>query len=215
MPHLHKALSLAATVTDQTNMKEFISVNRQKIFFILKWTTIVLTAIWTIYLFKKHSEGITADFKTIFIGYCMATIILPILTQLLVSTQELIEFKRINNILSSNPFNHLPSIGLIKSYTDKKSKWATSKPTLTGSIDNYPIRCEVENGIVRIIANANLDKIEKVDMKNWKELFGDKNIEYDWFGVALVYRRKRFKQLNFTDVETELRQFIKILKALK
>ena len=193
-------------------MKEFISVNRQKIFFNLKWIIIVSTSIWTIYLFKKHFDDIAVDFKTIIIGYCVATIILPLLTQLLLSAEEFIEFNRINRILNTNPFDHLLNIGLTKSYTDKKTKWATSKPTLTGSVDNYPIRCEVEKGIVRIIANANLDKIEKADMKNWKELFGDKNIEYDWFGVALVYRPKRFRQINYADLENEIKHFIKTLK---
>ena len=193
-------------------MKEFISINRQKIFFNLKWTTIILTSIWTIYLIKKHFDGVTADLKTIIVGYCMATIILPLFTQFLLSVEDLIEFTRINKILNANPFNHLLNIGLIKSYTDRKTKWATSKPTLTGNVDNYPIRCEVEKGIVRIIANANLDKIEKADMKNWKEIFGDKNIEFDWLGVALVYRPKRFKQLNFQDLENEIKQLIKTLK---
>lgn len=196
-------------------MKEFISINRQKIFFSLKWTAIIITSIWTIYLFKKHFDGITVDLDTILIGYCVATIILPLFTQFLVTAEELIEFNRINKILNSNPFNHLLNIGLTKSYTDKKTKWATSKPTFTGFVDNYPIRCEVEKGIVRIIANANLDKIEKADMKKWKELFGDKNIEFDWLGVALVFRPKRFRQTNFADLENEIKQLIKILKDEK
>lgn len=196
-------------------MKEFIKVNRQKIIFSLKWTSIVLTSVWTIYLFKKYFDGISVDIKTIILSYFIATIFLPLFTQLLLSVKELIEFIRINKILNSNPFIHLLNIGLTKSYTDKKTKWITSKPTLTGAVNNYPIRCEVEKGIVRIIANANLDKIEKADMKNWKELFGDKNIEYDWFGVALVYRPKRFKQIDFADLENEIKQLIRTLKDAK
>ena len=196
-------------------MKEFISVNRQKIFFFLKWNSVVLTLVWTIYLFKKHFDNITTDIKTIILGYCVATIIIPLFVQFVLSLEDLVEFIRINKILNRNPFNHLLNIGLTKSYTDKKTKWITSKPTLTGFVDNYPIRCEVEKGIVRIIANANLDKIEKADMKHWKEFFGEKNIEYDWFGVALVFEPKRFKQLNFVDIENEIRQFIKILKDAK
>jgi len=192
-------------------MNEYISVNRHKIIFNFKWITILLTTIWTIYLLKLNSEDISLDFKLILIGYCMATIILPLFTVLILSIQDLIEFVRINKILSNNPFNQFLNIGFEKSYTEKKAKWTSSKPMLTGTLDNYPIRCEVENGIVRIIATANLDEIKKTDMKNWKELFGDDNITYDWFGVALVYRPKKFKQLTFMDIETELRKFIKIL----
>ena len=147
-------------------MKEFISVNRQKIFFFLKWNSIVLTLVWTIYLFKNHSDNITTDIKTIILGYCVATIIIPLFIQFVLSLEDFVEFIRINKILNRNPFNHLLNICLTKSYTDKKTKWITSRPTLTGFVDNYPIRCEVEKGIVRIIANANLDKIEKADMKH-------------------------------------------------
>jgi hypothetical protein len=196
-------------------MKEFILVNRQKILFSLKGNSIVFTSAWTVYLFKKYFDGITLDFNTIILGYCIATIFFPSFTQLLLSIVALIEFMRINKILNNNPFNHLLNMGLTKSYTDKKRKWITSNPTLTGSLDNYPIRCEVEKGIVRIIANANLDKIGKADMKNWKEIFGEKNVEYDWFGVALVYSPKRFKQINFNDLENEIKQFIKTLKDAK
>ncbi|MEO5570562.1 MAG: hypothetical protein ABIT08_14795 [Bacteroidia bacterium] len=193
-------------------MKEFISINKQKIQFTLKWTSIVFSVVWTVFLLKKYFDSITVSFNTIITGYFVSTIILPLFTEVLISIGDLIEFNRSNKILRNNPFDHLLKIGLTNSYTDIKSKWSSSKPTMTGMIDNYPIRCEVEKGIVRIIANANLDKIDKADMKKWKELFGDKNIEYDWFGVAIVYRPKHFKQLSFIDLETELRQLIKILK---
>jgi hypothetical protein len=133
----------------------------------------------------------------------------------MVAMQDFIAFNRYNKIINAEPFNQLTKLGFTKSYTDKKSNWATSMPTLVGNIDNYPIRVEVENGIVRVIADVNLDLVEKEHMSELKQFFGDKNVEYDWFGLALVYKPANRKDLTIQSLESDLRQFIKFFKTKK
>ncbi len=133
----------------------------------------------------------------------------------MMALQDYIEFSRYNKILNSEPFNQLTKLGFTKTYKDKKSNWSTSMPTLVGQVDNYPMRIEVENGIVRVIADIDLDKVEKEHMSELKQFFGDKNVEYDWLGIALIYKPTKRKDLTIQALESDIRQFIKFFKNKK
>jgi hypothetical protein len=88
-------------------------------------------------------------------------------------------------------------------------------PTLIGQVDNYPIRVEVENGMLRIIADVNLDQIEKEHMAELKQLFGNQNVEYDWLGVALLYGPNSRKDLTIQSLDGSIKQFIMFFKTKK
>ena len=196
-------------------MKEYINSNRPKIIFQLKWTSIILSILWTAYFLYKYYKGAIIDLNTIALGYLLTTILLPILIEFMMALQDYIEFSRYNKVLNSEPFNQLTKLGFTKTYTDKKSKWSTSMPTLVGQVDNYPMRIEVENGIVRVIADIDLDKVEKEHMSELKQFFGDKNVEYDWLGLALIYKTSKRKDLTIQTLESDIRQFIKFFKTKK
>jgi hypothetical protein len=196
-------------------MKEYISSNRNKIIFQLKWTSIILTLIWTVYILVQYNKGVTIDLKTILLGFIIATILLPLFVEFMVAFQDFIAFNRYNKIINAEPFNQLTKLGFTKTYTDKKTNWSTSMPTLIGNVESYPVRVEVENGIVRVIADVDLDQVEKEHMSELKQFFGDKNVEYDWLGVALIYKPKSRKDLTIQSLESDLRQFIKFFKTKK
>lgn len=196
-------------------MKEYINSNRPKIIFQLKWTAIILSILWTAYFIYKYYKDTIIDLNTIGLGYLVTTILLPILIEFMTALQDYIEFSRYNKVLNSEPFKQLTKLGFTKTYTDKKSNWSTSMPTLVGQVDNYPMRIEVENGIVRVIADIDLDKVEKEHMSELKHFFGDKNIEYDWLCLALIYKPANRKDLTIQALESDIRQFIKFFKTKK
>ena len=196
-------------------MEEYINSNRPKIIFQLKWTSITLTILWTVYFLYKYYKGEIIDQNTIALGYLSATILLPVLIEFMMALQDYIAFNRYNKVLNSEPFNQLTKLGFTKTYTDKKSNWSTSMPTLVGQMDNYPMRIEVENGIVRVIADVDLGKVEKEHMSELKQFFGDKNVEYDWLGLALIYKPAKRKGLTIQALESDIRQFIIFFKTKK
>jgi hypothetical protein len=196
-------------------MKEYIISNRPKIIFQIKWTSIIFTLIWTGYVLVQYNKGLSKDPIISVVGFIVATVLLPLFVEFMLAMQDFIAFNRYNNILNSEPFNQLARLGFTKAYTDKKSNWTTSMPTLVGHIDNYPVRIEVENGIVRIITDINLDMVDKENMLELKHLFGDKNVEYDWLGLALVYKPAKRKDLTVQSLESDLRLFIKFFITKK
>ena len=196
-------------------MKEYIASNKRKIIFQLKWTSVILAAIWIVYVLVQCNNGNIINLITFILGLIAATILLPLLVEFLVASKEFIAFNRYNKILNAEPFNQLTKLGFTKTYTDKKSNWATSMPTFVGQLENYPMRIEVENGNVRVIVDVDLDKVEKEHMTELKLYFGDKNIKYDWFGLALIYKPSIHKDLSIQAIESDIKQFIKFLKNKK
>ena len=181
-------------------MNEFISINKTKFVLQFKVTVIATLIILLISLFGQHEKG-------------FIILAIPLVTQLLMHLYDYIEFHRINKVLNSQPFDKLVEIGLQKSYSYRTSKWISAKPILIGSIDNYPVKCAVENGILRIISDTNLDLVEKSHMEELKSIFGLGNIGYDFLGIALLYSPSRRKDISFESLSSELKQFIAFLKA--
>jgi hypothetical protein len=126
-----------------------------------------------------------------------------------------LEFNRCKKILAEEAFNQLKYNGFKYSYTNTKSRWITSMPTLIGNIDGYPLRVEVERGVLRILADVNKDQLEKRHMAKLKEIFGKKNVSYDWLGVALIYRRSRRKDLLYSSVDKEIKQLVNFFNTEK
>jgi hypothetical protein len=156
----------------------------------------------------------TVNTGTIILGYFLTIFVLPLFVQIFITAAEIIEFKKITRILNSDPFSQLTSAGFAKTFTSEKSKYLPSMPMLSGTIDNYPVHIEFEKGIVRVIAEADLDLVEKWHMIELKTMFGKNNIEYD-IGVALLYRPSRRKNLIWQDLNSELHQFISFLNRNK
>ena len=154
------------------------------------------------------------NFETKLFGYLLFALPLTFLVQLVINIGEAIEFKRTKKILSNGQFNELLSFGFHKTFTDKKSKWLSSQPMFVGQVDKYPVKLKVEKRVVRVIAGADLDLIEKSHMKELKNIFGKDNVEYD-IGIALLFRPSRYKNLIFQDFYFELKQFISFLKINK
>ncbi len=83
---------------------------------------------------------------------------------------------------------------------------------LTGIHNNYLINIELEKGIVRVIVDANLDKVKRENMNDLKKMFGNQNVQYD-VGIAILYNRSKRKGLSFEKLLNDIDQFIDYLKT--
>lgn len=192
-------------------MKDYFIINRHKFFFQLLLTAILLSIGWTIYLVASEELASTS---AIILGYFLSVLVLPLFIQIVTIGREVIEFRRINKTLNNEPFSQLSTIGFTKNHSYRKTKSLSSKPILSGEIDNYPVTVEMEEGVVRIVAGADLDLVEKSHMAELKTIFGEQNVEYD-VGIALLYTPSRHKNLVFQDFIAELKQFVSYLRTNK
>jgi hypothetical protein len=142
----------------------------------------------------------------------MSILIFPFFTILISSIFEAIAFKMTNEVFDSEPFTQLLKLDFKKSITAKENKFLASKPSLTGIHNNYLINIEMEKGIVRVIADANLDKVKRANMNDLKRMFGNQNVQYD-VGIAILYHRSKRKVLSSEKLLDDINQFIYYLKA--
>ncbi len=123
-------------------------------------------------------------------------------------------FRRTKKILENPAFEMLLTVGFKKIYATT-GKWFHKEPSLKAIFRNYPVKLEIEGWTARLIIDFNIDNFTKAQMATLKEIFGNRNIQYDWLGVALVYVPSRCKKLFPNDVLNELNQLINFLETEK
>jgi hypothetical protein len=192
-------------------MKEYLNLNKSKFFFQFIVNFLILSSVLAlIILFDK--EGMIFDAN--FFGYIFYAIPIIILSLLFINIVEAFEFKRTNKIFSKEPFSRLLEDGFEKTFSEKQSRYLSSKPILVGSLDNYDLKIEIEKNLIRVIVNADLDLIEESHMAELKSIFGKENVQYD-VGVALLFNPSRQKNLIYKNLKSELIQFVNFLSTHK
>ena len=196
-------------------MYEFLEVNRSKFWPQLKRAIILFLVLWPILFLYLYTKGEIIDWNILFLMYLGVLIPLTVLATFFGAMQDWFEFNKCKKILAEEAFNQLKYNGFKYSYTNTTSSWITSMPTLIGNIDGYPLRVEVERGVLRILADVNKDQLEKRHMAKLKEIFGKINVSYDSFGVALIYRKLRRKDLLYSSIDKDIKQLVNFFKTEK
>ena len=189
--------------------QEFLRLNKNKIIFGLKWTSIIFTVI----VLAAYAWTGKLPAWTLFITVLLfASVLFPIFIMALGTFRDYLEFKRTNEILNRYPYNELTKNGFKRVPTNQNSKWLFSQIMLQGHFDDYPMDCEVENGILKMIALVNRDNFKKEHLKELKREFGGKKIEYDWLGIALKYNVNKERLTAYGQLKGDLDRFIQFFK---
>lgn len=110
----------------------------------------------------------------------MAILVFPFFTILISSIFEAIDFKTTSEVFDNELFTQLLKLDFKNLSPQKNNRFLTSKPLLTGIHNNYLINIELEKGIVRVIVDANLDKVKRENMNDFK-----KCLEIKMFNMTL------------------------------
>ena len=190
-------------------MGEYLLVNKRKIPYTVLAYIIVLVGLWAYNQDSPNGEEIDWQQKMlsfiIYAGVLIFALALDIMF-------KIIQFRRGNKILNSSPINILKQLGFVKKYSNKDSRWFTSMPILTGMIEDYHLKCEVEKGVVKIIADTDLDLMEQEHWIKLNTVFGKGMVENGLPGVAITYRQSTRKKLTPKDFENDLYKLVNILK---
>jgi len=193
-------------------MKEFIALNKQKIIFGLRWSSIIFTTIVLIAFAWGKFNGQVPTIELFVSILLVAGIVFPLFIITLGVLQDYSEYKRIDKILNTYPYSDLVNNGFKRIPTNQNSKWMLSKVMLRGHFNSYPVDCEVENGILKIIALVNRDNFKKEHMEKLKKDFGSKKVAYDSLGIAMGYNVKKERLTAFEQLKGDLDKFVQFFK---
>jgi|GEM_PF-2309308 len=193
-------------------IKEFLIINRDKLEFGLKWSSIIFISLVLVAFAWGRYHGQIPEWSLFITVLLVAGIFFPVFCMTLGTIKEFQEYKITKRTLDQYPFNELTKNGFEIILTNKKSKWMFSQIMLRGHIDDYPMDCEVENGIIKLIALVNRDNFKKEHMKELKREFGDRKVEYDWLGIALRFNIKKEKFTSFGQLKADIHRFIQFFK---
>jgi hypothetical protein len=195
-------------------LKEFIEVNKKKLLSCVKWSSIIFTSL-VIIAFSAAIilKGQRPDLILVMTVILFASVFFPLFITAISAAKDCLAYIKAKSIFESYPINELQKLGINKAF--ENSKWTYTQLVLKGQFENYKIECNVKDALLKITVQVNLDLVTKEHIENLKSMFGKKNIELDWLGIALVYNSKRRKDLTLPDLETEIRQLIMFLKTEK
>jgi hypothetical protein len=195
-------------------LKEFIEVNKKKLLSCVKWSSIIFTSL-VIIAFSAAIilKGQRPDLILVMTVILFASVFFPLFITAISAAKDCLAYIKAKSIFESYPINELQKLGINKAF--ENSKWTYTQLVLKGQFENYKIECNVKDALLKITVQVNLDLVTKEHIENLKSMFGKKNIELDWLGIALVYNSKRRKDLTLPDLETEIRQLILFLKTEK
>ena len=196
-------------------MKTFLSLNKQKIIFILKATSIVCLLIicfilFIRYIYKEELPDTIGLIKIILIG----AIGFPLFILLLATYEWAIKRKIRRKALTSPPFDKLEEIGFTNTYIGKQSKWYFTEETLAGSINSFTLIINVSKSNRRIIEFKTPVKrriLNKADLKRLDRLFQELGIKFEPDGFTKTYSLKNVVDLNIIKLKEDLESFTSLI----
>lgn len=199
-------------------MKEYILLNKDKIVGNFKWTSIMVTVAFCIWLYYRCNKDNCYNTIEIVYGLLITLLIVPSYLLVIGIVQGFIEVKKTDKFFNSQPINELFKNGFKKDWTNKNSRWFFSKLCAVGQFDKYEMICEVENKRLRIIAKANYDHLDDWSVNEIKSViqsFKEINFEYDGEGIATSLEKSKVKKMTYADLINYLTDFGKMLEKLK
>jgi hypothetical protein len=197
-------------------MTDFLQINRQKLQFALKATsltfTIIVLVIFTILGLTKNEYPDLLLFVSVLIG---ASIVFPIFIIGLAYIEWLSKRRIRNKSFSQRPFDELDKIGFTVSYLNEQTKWYFTEEAKEVSINNYLIQCDIRRESPNTIEFKAFVKhlvIEKEKFKKLEAKFKSEEIYFDFGGLVKKYNIKKSRNLTIEHVKNDLTQFVQTLK---
>lgn len=197
-------------------MTNFLQINRQKLPFALKATsltfTIIVLVIFTILGLTKNEYPDLLLFVSVLIG---ASIVFPIFIIGLAYIEWLSKRRIRNKAFSQRPFDELDKIGFTVSYLNEQTKWYFTEETKEVSINNYLIQCDIRRespNTIEFKAFVKHVAIEKEKFKKLEAKFKSEEIYFDFGGLVKNYNIKKSRNLTIEQVKNDLTQFVQTLK---
>lgn len=200
-------------------MRNFTDINRHKILFALKvssitFTIIVLVVFAIIGLTKNEYPDLLLFIKVL----AGASIVFPIFLVGLAYLDWYSKTQVRNKAFKQKPFNELDKIGFTVSYLYEKTKWYFTEETKELSINNYLIQCDVRRetpNTIEFKAYIKYKEIEEERMKTLVAKFKQQEIYFDFDGLVKKYNIKKAMNLTIEQIKSELTQFVQALEREK
>lgn len=196
-------------------MKEFFQLNKTKIVFAFKFTSVLFLALVLIAFGIGYLNGQVPEltlFLTVIFG---AGIGMPLFILLVGTVRGTWDLHKRRKAFSTHPFSELLNHGFREQMKNDKNKWQFCEPFLTGQIDNFEIIAEVdtqhEPDIIKFQALTEVEVIGKDEVRRLTRKFSTDDIDLDFQGVSKRISVKKHRMNNVTELSNELSRFIRTI----
>ena len=191
-------------------MDRFIDLNRKKVAFSFLTNSILFLSFLLIYNYYK---GKALDLNTILL--LSAGVGLPVLL-IAAEWYQWYQKKSIRlKAFTLSPFDKLAEIGFQKHYVFAHSKLLFTEEVKRGEINDFDIICDVDRNSPKQIDFKATTKSRKIPKKEFKELkltLKTHNIQFVSGTPIKSYNLKSIPYSNITDLDSDLKQFVDLLK---
>ena len=197
-------------------MKEFFKLNKTKLVFAFKFTSLVFLTLVLIIFGIGYLNGQVPELS-LFLTVCAgAGLGLPMFMLLIATLRGTWDLHKRRKAFGSQPFSELLKHGFTEKIKHDKNRWQFSEPILTGQIANFQILVEVDTqqapDVIRFQALTEVEVIGKNEVERLARQFSHDEIELDFDGVTKKISIKNQRMTKIDELITELTRFILIIR---
>jgi uncharacterized membrane protein (DUF485 family) len=200
-------------------MKSFLELNRTKIAFAFKATSLILTLFFVlIFIITWIATGLLPELQLLSMIVLATSIVLPLLLLGMAYVVWLINRMIRNKSFNKKPFNQLDQIGFTISYINDNTKWHFTEETKEAKLNGYIIQFDTNASgdwqkTFEFKAFIKKIVIEEERYKTLEKKFKQDNIYFGIGGLIKKYYLKGIDNLSIDQLKIELINFVESLRA--
>jgi hypothetical protein len=198
-------------------LKNFLLLNKHKIGFLIKVTSIIFISFLSIFLVLRYflKDELPDDALLIAI-LLIGGIGFPLFIMILGFFDWALNRAAMNKMLSHAPFNQLTEIGFGLMKSGDHSKWQFTEEIMFGTLNNYAVFIHVERSNkktiefkVPVLFEKRLDKPE---YKRLTQKYQEHEIGFSYGGFSKVYNVEKTKEMSISAFKKDLENYISEIK---
>ncbi|NQY29680.1 MAG: hypothetical protein HRT69_09425 [Flavobacteriaceae bacterium] len=192
-------------------MKHFFKLNKHKVFFAYKLSSIVFTTLAIVmFIIAFLSSEIPSNF-IIAITFLNTIIIIPFFILLAAYIEWYSSYKNRKKIFSNTPFDKINEIGFENVEIKNETKYFFTEEIKTGVLSEYNIVCDVKKGCSKVLQFCFLIDLQTIENNQITEFCNQHNIEFNYCSFIKEFDTEYLDFNNITGLKNELEKFITLL----
>lgn len=196
-------------------MNQFLKLNRHKLKFAFKVTSLLFMALVLIVFIIAIVNGQVPEASLIIIVTFFAGVIFPCFIIFISYLAWLYKQWAKRKAFSKPPFDQLHVLGFSDELQAEKTKWAFTEKVKAGKINGFDLIADVLYGdrhIIEVRTFTAWRQIKKNEYKRLSKEFKTHDIEFDIGCLIKRYNIKRLSVFTIDDLRSDLHGFTELLK---
>ncbi len=199
----------------QSEMHQFLNLNRHKLAFAFKATSLTFLTLWSAVFIIAYINGQKVDVDLIILVVFLFGVALPCFIIFISYLAWYYKEWTKRKAFSKSPFNQIHELGFSNLLVNEKSKWFFSEEIKAGKVNGFNVIADTlydKGHIIEVQALPASRQMDKNEYKRLKKEFKAHDIDFDIGSLVKKYNTRHLSVITISDLERDLKEFTGLLK---